>query len=120
MLCVALRARAVALVGVKDLVVVQTEDALLITTRDGSQDVGKVVGRAEEGWAGRPNLMSEVKAVSVQSAPVGPGAVRFGTDGWRGIIADDFTYDNVRVAARAIAQYVLAEEKTRSRCLHRL
>ncbi len=55
--------------------------------------------------------MSEVKAVSVQSAPVGPGAVKFGTDGWRGIIADDFTYDNVRVAARAIAQYVLAEEK---------
>lgn len=35
--------KAVALVGVKDLVVVETEDALLITTRDGSQDVGKVV-----------------------------------------------------------------------------
>jgi len=33
----------VALVGVNDLVVVETEDALLITTRDGSQDVGKVV-----------------------------------------------------------------------------
>ena len=26
-------------------------------------------------------------------------AVKFGTDGWRGIIADDFTYANVRVAA---------------------
>jgi len=36
--------------------------------------------------------------------------VKFGTDGWRGIIADDFTYDNVRVAAAAIANYVLAEE----------
>ncbi len=35
--------------------------------------------------------------------------VKFGTDGWRGIIADDFTYDNVRVAARAIAHYVLAQ-----------
>ena len=35
--------------------------------------------------------------------------VKFGTDGWRGIIADDFTYSNVRVAASAIAQYVLAE-----------
>ena len=32
-----------ALVGVSDLVVVQTEDALLITTRERSQDVGKVV-----------------------------------------------------------------------------
>ncbi len=36
--------------------------------------------------------------------------VKFGTDGWRGIIADDFTYANVRVAARAIANYVLKHE----------
>jgi mannose-1-phosphate guanylyltransferase len=35
--------KRVALVGVHDLVVVQTEDALLITTRDRSQDVGQVV-----------------------------------------------------------------------------
>ena len=35
--------RMVALVGVKDIVLVETEDAILITTRDGSQDVGKVV-----------------------------------------------------------------------------
>ena len=35
--------KMVALVGVKDIVVVETEDALLITTRQGSQDVGKVV-----------------------------------------------------------------------------
>jgi len=37
-------------------------------------------------------------------------AVKFGTDGWRGIIADDFTFANVRVAARAIAHYVLKHE----------
>jgi phosphomannomutase len=36
--------------------------------------------------------------------------VKFGTDGWRGIIADDFTYANVRVAAAAIANYVLTHE----------
>jgi phosphomannomutase len=36
--------------------------------------------------------------------------VKFGTDGWRGIIADDFTYANVRVAAAAIANYVVAHE----------
>jgi phosphomannomutase len=36
--------------------------------------------------------------------------VKFGTDGWRGIIADDFTYENVRVASRAIALYVLEHE----------
>jgi len=33
----------VALVGVNDVVVVETDDALLITTRDKAQDVGKVV-----------------------------------------------------------------------------
>ncbi len=36
--------------------------------------------------------------------------VKFGTDGWRGIIADDFTYANVRIAAAAIAHYALAHE----------
>ena len=44
--------KLVALVGVQDLVVVETEDALLITTRAHSQDVGKVVkelaGRGQE------------------------------------------------------------------------
>lgn len=40
--------------------------------------------------------------------------VKFGTDGWRGIIADDFTYANVRVAARAIAQYVLEYEDSKA------
>lgn len=32
--------------------------------------------------------------------------IKFGTDGWRGIIADDFTFDNVRVVAQAIADYL--------------
>jgi len=36
--------------------------------------------------------------------------VKFGTDGWRGIIADDFTFASVRIAAAAIASYVLAKE----------
>jgi len=40
--------------------------------------------------------------------------VKFGTDGWRGIIADDFTYANVRVAARAIALYVLEHEDAKA------
>ena len=38
----------VAAVGVKDLVVVETGDALLITTRERSQDVGKVVKYLDE------------------------------------------------------------------------
>ena len=36
--------------------------------------------------------------------------IKFGTDGWRGLIADDFTYDNVRRVSRAIAAYVLKNE----------
>jgi len=36
--------KTVALLGVENLVIVETEDALLITTRERSQDVGKVVG----------------------------------------------------------------------------
>jgi len=33
----------VAVVGVNNLVVVETEDAILVTTREHSQDVGKIV-----------------------------------------------------------------------------
>ena len=36
--------------------------------------------------------------------------IKFGTDGWRGVIADDFTFANVRIAAEAIAAYVHAKE----------
>jgi alpha-D-glucose phosphate-specific phosphoglucomutase len=36
--------------------------------------------------------------------------IKFGTDGWRGLIADDFTFDNVRRVAAAIAGYVSKHE----------
>jgi phosphomannomutase len=39
-----------------------------------------------------------------------PTDIKFGTDGWRGVIADDFTFDNVRRAVGAIASYVLKYE----------
>jgi phosphomannomutase len=32
--------------------------------------------------------------------------IKFGTDGWRGIIAADFTYDNVRLCAQGVAEYL--------------
>ena len=35
--------------------------------------------------------------------------IKFGTDGWRGVIAEDFTFANVQRAAEAIAQYVREE-----------
>src|SRR6202521_2038790 len=39
--------------------------------------------------------------------------IKFGTDGWRGIIADDFTFENVRRVAGAIAAYILKHEDAR-------
>jgi len=36
--------------------------------------------------------------------------IKFGTDGWRGVIAGDFTYANVRRVAHAIAAYMDAHE----------
>jgi phosphomannomutase len=35
--------------------------------------------------------------------------IKFGTDGWRGVIGDDFTFANVRRVAGAIAEYVRRE-----------
>jgi phosphomannomutase len=35
-----------------------------------------------------------------------PSQIKFGTDGWRGIIADDYTFDNVRRVGNAVADYV--------------
>jgi alpha-D-glucose phosphate-specific phosphoglucomutase len=35
--------------------------------------------------------------------------IKFGTSGWRGLIAHDFTFDNVRLATQGIAQYLNAE-----------
>ncbi len=32
--------------------------------------------------------------------------IKFGTDGWRGIIGDDVTFSNVRIVAQAIADYL--------------
>ena len=39
-----------------------------------------------------------------------PAAIKFGTDGWRAVIADDYTFENVRRVAGAIAAYVLKHE----------
>src|SRR5262245_43263050 len=36
--------------------------------------------------------------------------IKFGTDGWRGVIAEDYTFENVRRVAGAIAAYVRKNE----------
>jgi alpha-D-glucose phosphate-specific phosphoglucomutase len=34
--------------------------------------------------------------------------IKFGTDGWRGVIAEDYTFDNVRRCAQGFASYILS------------
>jgi alpha-D-glucose phosphate-specific phosphoglucomutase len=36
-------------------------------------------------------------------------AIKFGTDGWRGVIAEDYTFANVRRCAQGFAAYLLAK-----------
>jgi alpha-D-glucose phosphate-specific phosphoglucomutase len=39
--------------------------------------------------------------------------IKFGTDGWRGVIDEDFTLPNARLVAQAIARYVVRGEDAR-------
>lgn len=39
------------------------------------------------------------------------GKISFGTDGWRAVISDDFTFENVKIISQAIADYVKSEHK---------
>lgn len=34
------------------------------------------------------------------------GGIKFGTDGWRAVISDEFTFDNVKKVAQAVADFV--------------
>lgn len=47
------------------------------------------------------------------SQPSSPkmSAIRFGTDGWRGVIAQDFTFENVGRVAHAIAEYLKSPQR---------
>ena len=38
--------------------------------------------------------------------------IEFGTDGWRAVISDEFTFDNVRHVAQAIAEVLLEKQET--------
>ena len=40
--------------------------------------------------------------------------IKFGTDGWRGVIAEDFTFDNVRVCAQGTADMLASNGDDRS------
>lgn len=37
--------------------------------------------------------------------------IKFGTDGWRGVIAEDYTFDNLRRTAQGFASYMISQGK---------
>jgi len=39
-------------------------------------------------------------------------AIKFGTDGWRGVVGDDFTYETLRYAAQGVADYLKERTQT--------
>lgn len=42
--------------------------------------------------------------------------IKFGTDGWRAVISEDFTFENVKIVAQSIADYVKSvKRKTKSK-----
>ncbi len=41
-------------------------------------------------------------------------SIQFGTDGWRAVISEEFTFDNVRKVAQAIADELLGETESRT------
>ncbi len=43
--------------------------------------------------------------------------IKFGTSGWRGIIADDFTFENVEIVSQAIAEYLKSKKKKSSKVI---
>lgn len=45
------------------------------------------------------------------TAPITTSPIKFGTSGWRGVIAEDFTFANVRLAVTAIAEHVNSKKK---------
>ena len=50
--------------------------------------------------AGKETTPSRGRAADLSESPI-----RFGTDGWRAVIGDQFTFDNVRACAQATARY---------------
>src|SRR5215470_16166674 len=61
----------------------------------------------------RPIRLLAGAAVRVYFSSFMIPAIKFGTDGWRGIIADDFTFANARIVAAAISRYVVRGEDAR-------
>src|SRR5437868_4896556 len=59
--------------------------------------------------SGGPGKPSTCRPVTLKAVPL--PEIKFGTDGWRGVMADDFTYASVRRVAQGIAEYMRSRSK---------
>jgi alpha-D-glucose phosphate-specific phosphoglucomutase len=50
--------------------------------------------------------MGRKRTVKKRGWGLAENPIKFGTDGWRGVIARDFTIDNVRACAKGVADYI--------------
>ena len=39
--------------------------------------------------------------------------IKFGTDGWRGVISDNFTFKNVAIVGQAISEWIKRDTKVK-------
>src|SRR5258706_11725375 len=66
-------------------------------------------------WPSRSSLCTMPERVEYPPMTASPktiaSPIKFGTSGWRGIIADDFTFGAVRLAVTAIAAHINAKTK---------
>jgi len=71
-------------------------------------------------WQGRQKLPTtpawETPLLASMSSPA---PIRFGTDGWRGVIARDFTFDNVARVAEGVVRYLESQGRLELECYRR-
>jgi phosphomannomutase len=58
---------------------------------------------------GKSPILSPISLLFFASCKGVMMSIRFGTDGWRAVISDEFTFENVRHVAQAIADWLLEE-----------
>src|ERR1700732_1981113 len=61
-------------------------------------------------------MSSESVAVKPENVPM-TTQIKFGTSGWRAVMAEEFTFANVRRAVSGIARYVAAQKPSGARVI---
>ncbi|HET7560324.1 MAG TPA: sugar phosphate nucleotidyltransferase, partial [Limnochordia bacterium] len=84
---------AVVAFGVEDLTVVAQPDVTFVAPKKRTPEIKHLVARLKQD---APHLLARPDE----------NAIRFGTDGWRGVIGEAFTFENVARVARGVGRYL--------------